>query len=206
LGAIANPAIVGAVAKATLDSLEYAAIACNDAGEVLVANHAAHDLLEQCDGLALKEGRVCALAPESRARLLAMLAGGKATPPAGGATVLLVPRPSGLASYQIILREIDGQSMASMNRSERLWTMIISDPARPSSQAVRTLSYLYNLTSAEARIAAALAAGERPHEIAGRTGVKIATIRSQLASIYAKTGTRRQSELVRLLSAMPPIR
>jgi DNA-binding CsgD family transcriptional regulator len=210
MGAAANDAVIGAVAKATLDYLEYAAVVCDADAELLVGNQAAHDLLERRDGLALREGRVCVSSPSHRERLQAVLSGagsrGSRSLPETGTAALLVPRPSGLPAYQIIVREIDRCSDAFTNSPSRLWTMLISDPAQPPKQSVRALSALYNLTPAEARIAVALVSGETPDEIAERSGVKIATVRSQLASVYAKTGTRRQSELVRLFSAVPAVR
>ena len=57
----------------------------------------------------------------------------------------------------------------------------------------------HGLTQAEAKLAAALANGESQREIAGRMGISIHTIRTQIKSIFAKTGTKRQSELVALL-------
>jgi len=48
-----------------------------------------------------------------------------------------------------------------------------------------------------------VALGATPGEIADRTGVQINTIRCQLKQIYAKTGARRQADLVRLLLTGP---
>jgi DNA-binding CsgD family transcriptional regulator len=61
------------------------------------------------------------------------------------------------------------------------------------------LSTTFDLTPAEARVASHVAAGRVPKEIAVRLGVQVNTVRSQLNSILAKTGTRRQAELVRVL-------
>jgi len=54
------------------------------------------------------------------------------------------------------------------------------------------------LTPAEARLAAALATGATLEQIAAAHRVTEATLRSQLRSIFSKTGTSRQAELVRL--------
>jgi DNA-binding CsgD family transcriptional regulator len=47
-----------------------------------------------------------------------------------------------------------------------------------------------------------LARGESLEEIAPRVGVKISTARSQLATIFSKTGVKRQPKLVALLSRL----
>lgn len=210
MGNIADPAVLGAVAKATLDHFECAAVVCDEAAAVVVCNDAAHDLFEHRDGLALRDGRVHVTGPGSRERFHRLLAGAEPTDGHEASTLrtaaLLVPRPSRLPSYQIVLRQIDQGSIAFGYDPRRLWSLLISDPARSPREAVRALSCLYELTPAEARIACAVVAGDTPDEIAAAFGVKITTIRSHLASIYAKTGTRRQSELVRLVSSVPPLR
>jgi DNA-binding CsgD family transcriptional regulator len=60
------------------------------------------------------------------------------------------------------------------------------------------LASTYELTPAEARIAAYLVGGRNTAEIAEELRVTEETIRTQLKRIYDKTDTRRQAELVRL--------
>jgi DNA-binding CsgD family transcriptional regulator len=74
---------------------------------------------------------------------------------------------------------------------------------RPSAPLLRSL---FELTPAEADIASRIAAGESVEEMA-RTYAKSAfTIRNQIKSILAKTGCRRQQDLVRLISELLPPR
>jgi DNA-binding CsgD family transcriptional regulator len=63
---------------------------------------------------------------------------------------------------------------------------------------------LFDLTPSEAAIARRLASGETADEIARSTGRSVLTVRTQLKSVLAKTGTRRQSELVQLLTRLVP--
>jgi DNA-binding CsgD family transcriptional regulator len=62
------------------------------------------------------------------------------------------------------------------------------------------LQRVFDLTQAEASLAVNISRGETPGAIARNNGVTISTIRSQLASIFAKTNTQRQAELVALLA------
>jgi DNA-binding CsgD family transcriptional regulator len=62
------------------------------------------------------------------------------------------------------------------------------------------LEALFDLTPAEAGVASLLVEGKSVDEIAGARGVMGNTIRMQLKSIFAKTGTHRQAELVKLLA------
>jgi DNA-binding CsgD family transcriptional regulator/PAS domain-containing protein len=61
----------------------------------------------------------------------------------------------------------------------------------------------YDLTPAEARVAVAAARGAAPEDIAGRHGLSIHTVRSQLSTVFHKTGCSRQAELVSALAALP---
>lgn len=74
---------------------------------------------------------------------------------------------------------------------------------RPHTAA---LERIFGLTAAEARLAALLAGGFTVAEAAAAHRVSVATVRTQLAAIFAKTHTSRQAELVMLvsrLSALP---
>lgn len=62
-----------------------------------------------------------------------------------------------------------------------------------------TLRKMFGLTGAETHLALRLASGDAPLEIAERSRLSRTTIRTQLASLFAKTETRRQAELVALL-------
>jgi DNA-binding CsgD family transcriptional regulator len=62
------------------------------------------------------------------------------------------------------------------------------------------LQRMFGLTLAETRLAMLLAQGEVPMEIARSRRLSRTTVRSQLAAIFAKTQTRRQAELVSLLT------
>ncbi len=75
--------------------------------------------------------------------------------------------------------------------------MLIYPPAAAGGTLV-ALQRLFDLTSAEARVLALLLDDCRPREIAGELGISITTVRSHLQALFAKTGTRRQSELVAL--------
>lgn len=64
------------------------------------------------------------------------------------------------------------------------------------------LEHLYGLTRAEADMTILLAHGESLDAIATTRSVKVDTIRTQLRSVYKKTGARRQGELVSLVGML----
>jgi DNA-binding CsgD family transcriptional regulator len=67
----------------------------------------------------------------------------------------------------------------------------------PSWEAVQKL---FQLTPAEAHLALDIAAGRGPDDIAELRGISVRTIRKQLSSVFLKTNTRKQAELVALLA------
>jgi DNA-binding CsgD family transcriptional regulator len=87
-------------------------------------------------------------------------------------------------------------------RPRRAALVIIHDPARTSPPMPTTLSQAFGLTAAESQLALALLRGETVAEFATRQGIAVPTVRTQLASIFAKTGTNRQAALVRLLASL----
>jgi DNA-binding CsgD family transcriptional regulator len=64
------------------------------------------------------------------------------------------------------------------------------------------LQRVFDLTNAEVRLAQGAARGDSLEEVAAELGIKISTARTQLASIFAKTQTRRQAKLVALLGRL----
>ena len=66
---------------------------------------------------------------------------------------------------------------------------------------------LYGLTGGELRVVVALAQGLGGKEAADMLGISEPTVRTHLKSIFSKTETSRQTDLLRLLqSSTPPIR
>ena len=69
-------------------------------------------------------------------------------------------------------------------------------PASPCSLEV--LARLYQLTASEVRVLAAVIATGSVEDLANRLGITRATVKTHLNHLFAKTGTRRQSDLIRL--------
>lgn len=63
----------------------------------------------------------------------------------------------------------------------------------------------HQLTAAEQGVLQALCEGLQPQEIALRHGVAISTVRTQIASVRAKTATESIRELVAMVAQLPPL-
>jgi DNA-binding CsgD family transcriptional regulator len=79
--------------------------------------------------------------------------------------------------------------------------VVIDDPVGPGRQTrLSLLSQAYRFTESEMRLLEKLVGGYSLSEIADARQLSLETIRTQLKSLFSKTGTHRQSDLVRLVS------
>ncbi|MBZ9967808.1 helix-turn-helix transcriptional regulator [Mesorhizobium sp. BR1-1-2] len=90
--------------------------------------------------------------------------------------------------------------------SERCAVIMVTEVARRISDGFEThVRGLFNLTPAEARLAAALASGRTLKEAAESSNITVKTCRTYLERIFSKTRTHQQSELVALLKSTEPL-
>lgn len=81
--------------------------------------------------------------------------------------------------------------------------VFIDKQSKDNALSPQTLSLLYGLTPQEARLTISLAQGFSLQDYCNIRGVTKNTARSYLKSIFSKTGTRRQSELVKVVLTGP---
>ena len=81
--------------------------------------------------------------------------------------------------------------------------MFIHDPDGEAPLSLDSLSKAFELSTAEARIARDIANGSSVDDIANKNHRSVNTVKSQLKAVFRKTGTSRQSDLVRLLLTGP---
>lgn len=91
----------------------------------------------------------------------------------------------------------------SIDQSHSHVAIYLTDPENPIPIANDALMSVYGLSEREAKVAVAIANGRDLGEIAAMHHVSPQTVRSQLKSIFRKTGVNRQSDLVRLLIGGP---
>ena len=84
---------------------------------------------------------------------------------------------------------------AESGRASGVQMVLVPEVPQSSATTVAICAALYGMTPAEAALLPLLLQGMTPREMADAQGVKLPTVRTQLASLFAKTGTRRQAEL-----------
>jgi DNA-binding CsgD family transcriptional regulator len=192
-------------AEAVLDALRHALLLIDDHGAAIHVNRAAERLLAGRDGLAIERGQLCAATAVLTARLQGLLA--QAVGRSGGVPMsgtMALPRPSGrrpLMAVAVPLR----REVHWLRPQRAAACLCISDPEQQPNAPPAWLSTLFGLTVTEAAVAELLLAGDDTHEIAAHLGISYQTVRAHLARIMGKTGTRRQSELILLLSSVSSV-
>lgn len=195
-----------AIARTAIDALDEAEVPLlllDAKGRVVHASAEADRLLHKADGLSAVRGELRAATPALSARLHAVLAraaGSSCTPGASGA--LHLRRPSG--KPDLVLVAVPTRPRLSGPDIGRACVILqITDPLVRTTPDPVILAEAFDLTPSEAILAADLLCGLSVGEAAAKRGRSIATVRTHLASILAKTGTARQSDLLRLLSRFP---
>lgn len=77
---------------------------------------------------------------------------------------------------------------------------------KAGSGSLGLLRDLFGLSDAEAKLVSGLAEGSTLQQVSEQAGVSINTVRTQLQSVFTKTQTHRQVELIRLVHALPRLR
>ena len=79
--------------------------------------------------------------------------------------------------------------------------LFVVDPEEGRTASSEVLEGMYDLTHSEAELVRTLASGVSLEQAAKVRGVSVNTARSHLKRAFAKTGTARQAELLRLVVA-----
>lgn len=196
--------LIGQASAIAMESSGTAIIILDRLARIRHANRIAEDLLLLGKIIQVRGGRV-KLADEAgqqgfdtcRARCLA----------SGKPEMLIFPScPERQSRHTMILVKAHTKSLFSgLAQGDRVICLIAPfDPRRVAS--VQQLMKLFGFTPAEARLAKAIGIGETLEIYAENNGLQVSTVRCQLKSIFAKSGTGRQTDLVRLISGIPAMR
>jgi DNA-binding CsgD family transcriptional regulator/PAS domain-containing protein len=190
-----------------LNAASYGMVLLDEAGRVLFANRQAEAMAGAGDGLCLGPEGLTALRASDNVRLQQLIGNAIATGLGAGAGTggaMAVPRPSGKQPYALTVAPLAGrEALFSFLRPAAI--VFLSDPETSPETPAAVLRRLYGLTPREAALAAALATGLSLDEAADRLAMAKETARRHIKSVFKKTGTRRQAELVRLLLTLPPV-
>lgn len=98
------------------------------------------------------------------------------------------------------------ETSLAMPGSTPLALVLVGHPTQRTTPSEAALREAYGLTPAEARLATALVAGKTLQAYAHDSRSSLATVKTHLRSVFAKTGEDRQSDVIRRILSDPLLR
>jgi DNA-binding CsgD family transcriptional regulator len=198
------------VAAEQLETLPHGALLVDTSARVIYANDAAKFMLEEGRGIFLDNGRLAAIGgSENLQRLIASCA---RTPPlfSGPGGEIEIPREAPCAPIHVTVVQLRPKvhvpDVPWTSRGAPVAIVIACDPGLDRQSREIIMRRRFGLTSAESALAVEILKGDGRTAAARRCGITCGTAKTHLASIFEKTGTHRQAELVRVLLAAPDTR
>ncbi len=196
--------IKAAQLEAVLDHLAVACLLVDTSGQLIHANAGAEAVLRSSAPFRVVQGRIITDGAANQRIWETLL--GRLTPvdgPAEGtAAALETGDGTPLRVVALPLTPPRSETLGLMPPSAPLGLVCIGSITPRPDRAVATLRKLFGLTPAQADLTVALFGGESLHEYAGRRGRSLNTVRTHLKEVFAKTGARRQADLVRQLTML----
>jgi DNA-binding CsgD family transcriptional regulator len=196
MAAVAGARGSGASPAAALNAMRLPAIALDQHGFVTEVNAAAEAIFD--NDFRIKDRRLFVRDPEASALLKDAIDQLKTSPRLNplATNPIVVQRKDKLP---VIVRtwRFDGAAHGSAQDVRALMTLNALGPKPGPPAAI--LAKTFRLTPAEAKLASVIARGASPEIAAGELKISRETARNQLKSVFAKTDTHRQSELVALI-------
>ncbi len=182
-----------------LEHLREGAILVDRAGQVMFVNKAAKMLLDRPANASLRivKGEIVACDPASDRALQAGLSLALGRGGASRSTVVKVCQPSVAGQLTLNLAPLPcgspWEAAADIDGPRRPCCLILVDDG-----GIAAVSCSYRLTPAETRLVEAVVVGKGLTWAAKALGISRSTAQSHLDSVFQKTGTNRQAELVAL--------
>lgn len=192
----------GRTLEEMLHALPEPALLATSHGKVLFMNAAAEALVRSCDGLAVEAGELRAVRADDTKSLRILMgtaARSSAREGAGFAEPLRISRPSGRDPLEVFISPLVSP-VERISREPSVVAVLVTGPLREEATGSFAVASLYDLTPTETRVALALGRGERGKRVCETLNISYNTLKTHARRIYAKTGTRSQSELVRFLA------
>ena len=186
----------------SMDRLPYGVILLDESGRVLLANGVARGQLAARDGLTKNKGMLGASKrAESSAlgQLIADALDAAAGRGLGSGGVLSVSRRSGGRPLSLLVAPFKREAPDPFGDRQPAVVVFVSDPDTRIDAPADMLARLHGLSLAEAKVALEVLEGGSLSDVAERLGITRNTANTHLKRVFEKTGTRRQSDLVRLL-------
>jgi DNA-binding CsgD family transcriptional regulator len=196
MAAVAGARRSGTSPAAALNAMRLPAIALDQHGFVAEVNAAAEAIFD--NDFRIKDRRLFVRDPEARELLKEAIDQLKTSPRLNPlATEPIIVQRRGKLPVIVRTWRFDWAAHLPAQDVRSLLTLNALGPKPGPPAAI--LAKTFRLTPAEAKLACVIARGASPEIAAGELKISRETARNQLKSVFAKTDTHRQSELVALI-------
>lgn len=189
-------------AHGALGQLRMGVILTNRLGTPLHLNRAAELMMTQNVGLGIFHNKLAVHSSSETAllhQLIAAASRGMSVAAVGGDMRITMPNRIDFLHCLVTPVSPEISFMLDASIGSDCVAVFLSKPGSLQLSPKRLVT-LYKITPAEARLAAKLAALRTVEEASDDLGIAVSTARSQLRSVFAKTGTQSQSDLLMLLA------
>ena len=196
---LANTDLNRAASAEVLDRLDEGILFVDEAARPIFANRAAEAMLLAGDGLDQSRGVLQGRSLSDSVALHAAIAAcvGAVARTVSGSSISL-SRAGGRAALVVRVSPAPGVYPTWLGGRPAA-ILCVSDPERTAAPPTEELRRRFGFTPAQAALALEILACDGIQAAADRLSITRATARTHLAQVFEKTGTQRQSELVRLL-------
>jgi DNA-binding CsgD family transcriptional regulator len=191
-----------ALATQVLDQMNFSVVVVDCLRRVRLANTQAAKAMASSRWLSLIGQRLACTQADLDDRLKALVKSACSRRAVGGA--MCVPASQAGKRWLISVVPIAQSHALASAAVEPLALIAIGPPAGPGEPS-HVFRLMFGLTRMEAELMRVLAGGASVAECAEQRSVSVATIRTQLRSLFEKTGATSQSRLVRLALSIAPI-
>jgi DNA-binding CsgD family transcriptional regulator len=185
----------GTSPAAALNAMRLPAIALDQEGFVAEVNAAAEAVFD--NDFRIKDRRLFVRDPAARTLLKHAIDQLKTLPRRNPSVEPIIVQRQDKLPVIVRTWRFDGAAHLPAQEMNTLLTLNALGPKPGPPAAI--LAKTFRLTPAEAKLACIIARGASPEIAAGELKISRETARNQLKSVFAKTDTHRQSELVALL-------
>ncbi|MDN5000130.1 helix-turn-helix transcriptional regulator [Bradyrhizobium sp. GCM10027634] len=188
-----------------LDNVSAAVFLVGPGARIAFANAPGRLMLDESTILTQRNAALAATAPEAQRALRdALLAAERGHSAVGGGGPILISTPLGRWFANVLpLTSGDRQRTGELYSAVAAVFINKSSPASPPP--LEALAKLYKLTASEIRVVDAVMKVSGVKALAELLGLTQATIKTHLHNVFRKTGTARQSELVKLIGGFEPL-
>jgi DNA-binding CsgD family transcriptional regulator len=193
-----------AVLTQTLDNVTASVFLVGPGGRLVFANGPGRATLDEGALLADRMGVLTAVAPEAQRALREALAAAEAgNAGTDGAGPIPISTSQGRWFASVLpLTSGDRQRTGALHSAVAAVFVRKASPASPPP--LEALAKLYKLTASEIRVLDAVMKVSGVKALAEALGLTQATVKTHLHNVFRKTGTARQSELVKLIAGFEP--